>query len=120
MRSIRGDADIPVSCFGATPNGSSGSSAGGIGSGSSGSSNGSGGGPSKGGSGNGHVYVDNDPLVSVVDTLKTTPEQDVAITIYLKKQRGNEGKYNLIFYNCRTYSRQEFEIIKDRLKDGEF
>jgi hypothetical protein len=47
-----------------------------------------------------------------VETIKTTPEQDMHIKKYLEKQVGNRGDYNLFFYNCRTFVRQIFERIK--------
>jgi RHS repeat-associated protein len=99
--------------------GSSGSSGGGSGSGSRGSlgsgsssTNGSGGGPAAGGKGSGVVYVDRDPPRAIIDTLRTTPDQDRAILRELQSMVDRRGNYNLLFYNCRTFSRQQFERIR--------
>ena len=99
--------------------GTSGSSGGGSGVGSRGSSgsgssstNGSGGGPAANGRGSGVVYVDRDAPRAIIDTLRTIPDQDRAILRELQSMVGRRGSYNILLYNCRTFSRQQFERIR--------
>jgi RHS repeat-associated protein len=104
---------------GSSGGGSSGGTVGPSGSGSS-STNGSGGGPASGnnGTGSGIVYVDKGMERGASDTLKTTPGQDKNIQTYLESLVGNRGNYNFIIYNCRTFSRQQFELIKRQVGAG--
>ncbi|AGA25127.1 RHS repeat-associated core domain-containing protein [Singulisphaera acidiphila] len=117
------DEQQPGSSKGGTDSsggGKSGSSGGGSGSGSgSGSarpSHGSGGGPSRGGSGSGIVYPDPAPPIHTADTFPTTPEQDEEIRKYLESLVDNRGSYSIPLYNCRTFSRQQFEKLREKYK----
>ena len=106
--------------------GSSGSSIGGSGSGRSGSgsgSSGSGSGSSgrsgagtNAGKGSGIVYVDPDFPTATAATYKTNACLDKEIKKYLESLVGNRANYSVIFYNCRTFSRQQFNHIRETYK----
>jgi len=74
--------------------------------------------PAANGTGTGIVYEDPFPPASVVDTLHTTPAQDRIIEQLLRQQVGNRGPYNLLTNNCRTYSQDQFNRIRDRFEGG--
>jgi RHS repeat-associated protein len=72
--------------------------------------------PTPGGVGNGMVYEDPDPATAVVETLPTTPAQDSLIEQLLRQQVGKRGPYNFATNSCRTFSRREFNEIRDKLQ----
>jgi RHS repeat-associated protein len=62
----------------------------------------------------GQVYYDYDTGGNIVRYMKTTKEQDREIKKYLSSLVGREAVYDLPFLNCRKFSYDRFEQIKNK------
>lgn len=74
-------------------------------------------GPNSGNKGDGHVYTDLDPFTKIQDRVKTTPAEDKWLQEQMKNENGNRGNYNLLLNNCRHYSKDLYERLKDLLEE---
>ncbi len=68
----------------------------------------------------GIVYEDGDPTKDIIKRLKTKPCQDQNIIEWLQQHIGDRTPYTLGNRNCRLYSRYIYEMIKNKLKNGDF
>ena len=83
-----------------------------------GSSSASGQNPEPGKSGSGIVYQDNtDASTKEVERYKTTPTEDQLIKDSLSNELGNTGPYNPLTNNCRDYSKDAFNRMKNMIEE---
>ncbi len=73
-------------------------------------------GPNSSNSGDGIVYPDNDPFTKIIESIKTTPAEDKWLQEQMKKELYKNGDYSFYINNCKHYSKDLFDRMKNLLE----
>ncbi len=73
--------------------------------------------PAPGKKGNGVVYPDSqDPATKTQEEFRTTPAEDTQIKNEMQKELGNTADYNALSNNCRDYSSDLYDRMKEMVE----